>query len=440
MDSVACRSTSGRPQGDPCAPALPGRSTLCLLALTTIVLCSGCRSLRPSDNEGIFQGDWLSTDRIRGPLERALHNEEDALTRGEKFSPEALRQVEVARGHYDAKRHKEAIKAYKAIAKKYPETSLGEEAWFRMGESHFALNQYPKAQEAYDKLFDDYPSTRYVADASQRLFAIARVWLEVAEPVSESVIKTVSNQSEASVEITKPKSSLSAQYGLIPNFFDSTRPLFDTAGRAREALKSIWLNDPTGPLADDALMLTASYYFQRGQYLEADHYFQMLREEYSDSPHLEDAYVFGGHVKQVSYQGPFYDGTTLAEAEKLKEQTLNLFPESDERQKVRKDLAKIYGQQAHRAWSYVQFWERKENDVSVAIACQKVIMNYPDTRYAQMARDRIRKVNPKKIIHLPGMSDFLETLNESGDQLGPPEASSGPESSPSPRQGGVPGI
>ena len=27
--------------------------------------------------------------------------------------------------------------------------------------------------------------------------------------------------------------------------------LFDTDGRALEALKSIWLNDPTGPLADD---------------------------------------------------------------------------------------------------------------------------------------------------------------------------------------------
>lgn len=436
MDSVS-EDTCGHTWPAPTA-ARSARISLVLLAL--VVMCSGCRSLRPSDKEGIFQNNWLSTDRIRGPLERALYNEEDALTRGEKFSPEALEQVEVARGHFDAKRHEEAITAYKTIARKYPETSLGEEAWFRMGESHFALNQYPKAQEAYDKLFDDYPSTRYVADASQRMFAIARVWLEVAEPVSKSVIKTVSSEAEADVEIEKPKSSLSAQYGLIPNFFDSSRPVFDTAGRAREALKSIWLNDPTGPLADDALMLTASYYFQRRQYLEADHYFQMLREEYPDSPHLEDAYVLGGHVKQVSYQGPFYDGTTLSEAEKLKEQTLNLFPESKERQKVRTDLAKIYTQQAHRAWSYVEFWDRKDNDVAVAIACQKVIMSFPDTRYAQRARDRIGKVNPEQIMHLPGMADFLATLKESGDQLGPPVTSSADPESAGSGEGGVPGI
>lgn len=385
------------------------------LAFVLLAACSGCRSLRPSAGEGIFAAkDLLSTDRIRGPLERALHGEEDALTRGEKFSDEALRQVELARKQYDDRQYAQAAKTYKSIAKKYPETSIGEEAWFRQGECHFAMKEYSKAQDAYDKLFADYPSTRYVADASQRMFTIAKIWLEVSDPVAKSAIKTVSSETVVEgAQEPRLNSSPSARYGLIPNFFDESRPLFDTRGRARNALKSIWLNDPTGPLADDALMLTASYYLRKGNYLEADRYFEILREEYPDSPHLEDAFVLGAHVKQQAYQGPFYDGTTLVAAEDLKQKTLTLFPNSEERQQVREDLQRIYLLKAQRAWSNVELWKRKDNPRAIAIQSMQLISEYPETKYAEMARQEIRRIDPKLVRDLPGMTEFLQSLPES---------------------------
>ncbi len=83
----------------------------------------------------------------------------------------------------------------------------------------------------------------------------------------------------------------------FPNFTDKTRPYFDTTGRALDALKSIWLNDPTGPLADDALMLSASYYLRKGDYVEADHLYELLRKEFPKSRHIENAYVLGCHCK-----------------------------------------------------------------------------------------------------------------------------------------------
>lgn len=380
--------------------------------LAAVICCSGCRSLRPSDREGLFAAtDMFNTDRIRGPLERALHNEEDALTRGEKFSDEALRTVDQARKQFDEGKHDAAIRTYKQIAKKYPETSIGEEAWFRMGESYFAQKKYPKAQEAYDKLFKDYPSTRYVSDASERLFEIAKIWLDVADPASRTAIRTVSAETGSPVPPEVESRSPSERFGLIPNFFDSTRPLFDTSGRARMALKSIWMNDPTGPLADDALMLTASYYLQRDDHLEADTYFEILRSDYPDSPHLEDAFVLGAHVKQMSYQGPHYDGTTLIAAEDLKQKTLTLFPNSDDRQQVRKDLRKIYLLKAQRRWSEVEFYKRKDNPRSVAIMCMQLISEFPDTRYAELARQELKRIDRRLIAHLPEMSRFLDSMS-----------------------------
>ena len=63
-----------------------------------MLLTTGCRSLRPSDGEGIFAyRDVLSTDTIRGPLERAFQGEQNVLERGEKFSPKALSQLDRAR-------------------------------------------------------------------------------------------------------------------------------------------------------------------------------------------------------------------------------------------------------------------------------------------------------------------------------------------------------
>ncbi|HIE98351.1 MAG TPA: outer membrane protein assembly factor BamD, partial [Fuerstia sp.] len=399
-----------------------------VLLTGVFVSVTGCRSFRPSDGEGIFaNSDLLSTKGIRGPLERTLSGQDDVLSRGARFSEAGQRQAVAARKLFDEQKYPEALKRYKAIAKKYPESSAGEEAWFRIGECHFAMQELPAAQDAYDKLFVDYPSTKYVADASRRLFTIAKTWLEITDPLGQSQIKTVSQENE--IEGPKPESSSSdpsAKYGLIPNFFDKTRPIFDTKGRARNALKSIWLNDPTGPLADDALMLTASYYMRRDNYIEADRYFEILREEYPDSPHLEDAFVLGSHVKQMSYRGPFYDGTSLISASNLKERTLQLFPDSEDRQQIRKDLQRLHLLEAQRAWSRVDFYRRKDNPRAVAIQCMQVITEFPETRYAEMARTEIRRINPAAVRGLPGVAEFMQSLPSASES-----ATETPESSPS---------
>ncbi|HQX50208.1 MAG TPA: outer membrane protein assembly factor BamD, partial [Planctomycetaceae bacterium] len=190
-----------------------------------------------------------------------------------------------------------------------------------------------------------------------------------------------------------------------------SRPWFDTQGNALKCLKSIWMNDPTGPLADDALMLTATHYQRKQNYVEADRYFEILRDEYPDSPHLEDAFVLGSHVKQMSYQGPYYEGRELKGAQKLKEQSLHLFPASHERQQIRTDLQKIYLQEAERAWVEVEYYQKKRNPRAVAVACIQLISEYPDTPYAKDARTILRSVDRRELKKLPQeVSDFVNAM------------------------------
>lgn len=429
MDSVQTRRTLKR-------PSVESGGHLRAYSLSLIIIClvsvAGCRSFRPSDGEGLFaKSDLLSTDNIRGPLERVLYSEDEgALEKGQKFSAQGRRQVEAARKQFDDGKYPAALKNYKAIAKKYAESAIGEEAWFRIGECNYAMKQYPAAQDAYEKLFADYPSTKYVSDASQRLFSIASIWLEVSEPAAKSQIKTVSQQ----VEVDNPArtnasaSDPSVRFGLIPNFFDPTRPLLDTRGRARKALKSVWLNDPTGPIADDALMLTATYYLRQGNNIEADRYFEILRQEYPESPHLEKAFVLGSHAKQMSYQGPYYDKTSLVSAKNLKEQTLTMFPNSDDREEIRKDLSRLYLAEAQRAWTRVEFYQQKDNPASVAIQCMEVIQEFPDTRYAEMARRTILRIDPAAYRRLPGLTDFVKSLPT--ESIAPPKTQDRPSGTP----------
>jgi outer membrane protein assembly factor BamD (BamD/ComL family) len=170
------------------------------------------------------------------------------------------------------------------------------------------------------------------------------------------------------------------------------------------------MNDPTGPLADDSLMLTATYYQRHDNFVEADRYYEILREEYPDSPHLEEAFLLGAHVKQMSYQGPYYEGRELTGARKLKEQTLQLFPASHQRQQLRKDLDQLYLLEAQRAWSKVEYYQKKRRPRAVAIACIQLVSEYPDTSFAKDARAILRTIDRKEMQGLPEVPEFLDSL------------------------------
>ena len=394
-----------------CVTPAPCRAGL--LNLVVVLLISavgGCASMSEDDEPGFF-GKMASIGGIRGPLERSLYGEESPLEMGRRYTEAERREARQCRDAFEKGDYEQAIKVGKKTAKKFKESSLGEEAQFYVAESYYAQSQFSKAQDGYDQLFEDYPSTRYVEPATRKLYRIARIWLEVAEPVAKNEIRQVSGEKVIEDEKpAKPPLDPTLRVRVLPNFHDRSRPMFDTQGRALECLKSIWMNDPTGPLADDSLMLTATYYQRHDNYVEADRYFEILREEYPDSPHLEEAFLLGAHVKQMSYQGPYYEGRELTGARKLKEQSLQLFPASHSRQQLRKDLDQLYLLEAQRAWSKVEYYQKKRRPRAVAIACIQVVSEYPDTSFAKEARAILRTIDRKEMQGLPEVTEFLESL------------------------------
>ena len=387
------------------------RAALAML-LPLLCFCSwGCKLPLDVSNLKTFgrtdeQLAAVAEDDTRSPLERIMQavgrGRQDAARRNYR-SAEGIAAYDAAKAQFDAGDFKAAEKEFKRISKKYRDSQIEEDALFMQAESRFERKRYSWAQDAYDALFEKYPNTRYKQRATQRMFTIARVWLEFPEIVTSDDIQQVDFTDLKSTP--PPKSENNSRFQLtravpiLPNFFDRERPVFDTEGRALQALKSIWLNDPTGPLADDALMLTASYHLRNNDHMEAARVYKILREQYPNSQHIQNAFVLGSHVRLMSYQGPAYDGKALDEARQLKDSTLKIFPNTKDRPRLQADLRQIDEAKAERDWGRVVFYQKKGKPRAVAVYCRQILENYPDTSYAPRAREkldelRVQAANP----------------------------------------------
>ncbi len=282
---------------------------------------------------------------------------------------------EIARAAYEEgqrlfreKKYEEAAKQFATAASRWPDTSLEEDALFWQAESYFFGDRYAAAHDGYDKLLKKYTYSRYLDKAVARQFAIGRYWerFHAAEP----------------------------HWPITPNLFDKTRPLFDTWGHALKAYERVRLNDPTGPLADDALMAEANAHFIRGRYEDAALNYDMLRTEYPKSEHQKNAHLLGIEAKQRMYQGPLYDGTPLKEAAELADQTLIRFGPTlgPDREKVIEAKNRMIAEQAERDWAVGRYYEKNGYYGAARYYYNMLIDKYPYAPAAARARDRLEQI------------------------------------------------
>lgn len=418
---------------------------LCLFTLLCVAVLSGCKSTLdlsafrlPGSNPDSSK-DLADTSDVKGPIERVLYSREEKKEGLDFDLPYAKQGFDQAQTAFDEARQLQKAGELEKAGAKY-ERVVGlitklkvrpgysfdvlklvksrfvignedhpyrEDALFLLAESEFELNRLSDAQDHYDAILTNYASTRYMDVITKRMFHIAQTYLGFPTFAKTNEIMQVDfeNPRKDQVNPEAPKhSDPTMKYPILPNFHDKSRPTFDTQGHAMRALKSIWLHDPTGPLADDAVMMEATYHLRDGNWQEAARKFQLLREQFPQSQHLETAFVLGGHVELMSYQGPSYDGRSLETARQLRESTIRLFPKSADRERIRTELKKIESAKAERLYDRVRFYQRKDRPKAVAVACRQVIEQFPMSEQAQKAREVLAKISPDVTASLPGFA------------------------------------
>lgn len=261
-----------------------------------------------------------------------------------------------------------AAKSYSRASKRWSDSVLEEDSLFMLAECYFFQDRYAKAMTVLDRLIKKYPNTRHLDTVEARRFAVAQYWLELHEE--------------------DPK------WLLAPNFTDRRRPRFDTFGNALRQFDQVRLEDPTGKLADDATMAAAIAAFEAEKYDRADQFFTDLRKSFPNSRHQYSAHLQGLKCKMHLYQGPDYDGTSLAEAGRLVEQINRQFPrETAEDRELLDGVAKrvrLLG--AERDWHVAQYFDNRGEFGAARIYYQYVIKEFPKTNLADLAKARLVEV------------------------------------------------
>jgi outer membrane protein assembly factor BamD (BamD/ComL family) len=246
---------------------------------------------------------------------------------------------------------------------------LKQDAMFYLAESYFFNNEYSKAVGEYGDLLDEFPNSQHLDKIVRRQFEIARYWEKYHD--------------------------YNANWVTTPNLIDDTRPWFDTLGNAMKTYETIRLKDPTGPLADDAVMATGNSYFLRGRYNDADYHYKLLREEYPQSEHQYEAHILGLQCKIRKYQGPNYDGAPLEEAKKLVKQLKQQFGaqlSTEERDRLNVQLAQLNEALAERDFAVAQYYDETEHAISARYYYAKIARDYPTSELGTKARERVEQL------------------------------------------------
>lgn len=293
--------------------------------------------------------------------------------------PERNPEFIAAQDLFRAEKYDEAARAYKRLAKTYKNKPLEEDALFRYAESLYEAKRYPKAQDKYLELMTKFPTTRYLPQAIQRTYDIAYEWLEDSQLRAQG----------------KPgKYNAFTQY---VNFFDRTRPMLDTNGRAIEAIEAIQNHDPFGPLTDDAAMMAGAYKFTGGSYLQAAGYYEQIVNDQPKSEHAPRAYFLGSQAYLRSYRGPDYDGMDLDAAARLTKAALARSAElpEEQRQRLEQDMRIIHIERAKRDYRTGEHYLQLRKPMAARMYFQRVIENFSDTDWARRAEEEIAKIDAK---------------------------------------------
>jgi outer membrane protein assembly factor BamD (BamD/ComL family) len=361
----------------------------------------GCASLTPWKKDDEYaraknaiegyedkEGNWVRPEGVRA--DKRMNSDVPKILRkipglGEREvnKPVAREKLQEANEYYtqagslegDEQREKYrlAAKTYLEAAKNWESSSLAQDAYFMAGESYFFAEDYPKAEKYYVELIKEYPRTRYQDRVDQRRLAIGNYWLQFPDKFYHV------------------------------NFTDKKRPINDTENHGKRVLEKLLLDSPTGKLADDVTMDIANTEFKRENWTDAVDRYRDLITVYTDSPHQFDAHFLGAKAALLSYQGSQYSADPLDQADKLLNQIVRQFPKqaSERREQVGEMIAEVKFRKAERLYEEAEYRNNKQEYASAVIYCDRIIDTYPDTPFAERAKEMIAKADGKPAIPTP---------------------------------------
>ena len=149
---------------------------------------------------------------------------------------------------------------------------------------------------------------------------------------------------------------------------------------------------PGSPLAERALLRTADYYYDRGQYdLAADAYAAYARG-YPRSPVVPRVKLRQAFASLAQFRGRYYDATPLIDARAQLDALQSGYPELAKQEDVDDVLRRIDASMADKLYWTANFYRRTNEPRSAVYTYRYLISRYPGSPEADRARARLEQM------------------------------------------------
>jgi outer membrane assembly lipoprotein YfiO len=195
-------------------------------------------------------------------------------------------------------------------------------------------------------------------------------------------------------------------------------PMLGAQEEAIDMLFRIQERAPGSPLAERALLRTADYYYDRGQYdLAADAYATYARS-YPRSPVLARVKLRQAFASLAQFRGRYYDATPLIDARAQLEGLQAVYPDMAAQEGVAGVLARIDASMADKLYWTAGYYSRTNAPRAAAYTYRYVVSRYPTSPEAERARRRLERL-PQWALAAPAPTAGRE--NEEQILLDPPQ-------------------
>lgn len=263
--------------------------------------------------------------------------------------------LDIVRQYTAAEDFRTALKAVQRWVKLYGETAPRySEALFLEGNAHLGLGDYRAASKAFQKLLDDYPGSPYAERALSAQFRIAEQYLAGKRR--------------------------KAMWGLLR--------IKDRDGGIK-ILDDMVVNYSDTPLAEQAQLAKANYYYERGEFELAEDEYARFARDFPRSRYQPKALLWSAYSALASFPGIEFDDASLIEAEERFRQFMRSYPAHAEQLDVPVFMEQISATRADKTNAIARFYERTRQPNAARFYYRATIERWPNTPAAAEAQGRL---------------------------------------------------
>jgi len=246
-----------------------------------------------------------------------------------------------------------ALKAAKALLKRYPDDPQREEALLLAGQAELQRGRYYQAFEWFDRLLDEFPAGRFFNRAIDREYQIAEAFLSGKKRILLGFLPLPAREEGLSI------------------------------------LERIVEHAPGSPAAEKALLRIADDHYQHREYAEAVSTYETFLASFGDSPNAAVAMLRAAQATYASFRGVAYDITPLIDAQQRYRALSERFPVTAESAGVRQTLLEIRETRAKKLFQTGSFYGRIGRPGPQRFYYQLLAREYPQTTWAEKAEQSL---------------------------------------------------